>query len=621
MAWRRAELFREFRRAIGISAVGGAAVLAVFLISSRARPVAAEAVDPSPQAPKSDGNDLVVHEWGTFLAMSDSDGTVLDGMYHEEHGLPDFVHSRAKDQIRLPMMILKGETPVIYFYTKNRMNIRVGVRFPTGVWTQWHPQAAVVEPPILAQAENPDSLAGGRICWLAELIPPGQAPATLSATKAGALWNHSRAVDAAYVKTFDATRDPATPEYERFLFYRGLGQTPLPVRFEAKDGGTLTAGRLPVMGKGLTHVLAMRIEKGRGAFAYQPAVAPGESLSGLIPTMDDAAPIETFSRQVSNKLKESLVQAGLYAKEAEAMVNTWKTSYFETDGVRVLFVMPQTWTDSFIPLTMAPRPRETIRVMVGRIELLTEDRERAVAAAVERLADPDPAARRDAYQALLDQGRYAEPILRKVMRATQDPALATSCRRLLATEVVREIKAAVNNAADGRRLVIDPLALRAQLARLLRDIGSNDEARAEGTAVLAELARAKSPRDFEMQAAALAGIGDDAGASYACVHWFAQFLTMRKGVLDARAVQWLRDCSIGRLYIQSLKRQGRLEDASAALLERLMLGCDDYQRSRTIPILRGLALDAQGDRAAAEKHWRTLAAPTPPAAVAKAPGA
>ena len=26
---------------------------------------------------------LVVHEWGTFLAMAGSDGVTLDGMYHE----------------------------------------------------------------------------------------------------------------------------------------------------------------------------------------------------------------------------------------------------------------------------------------------------------------------------------------------------------------------------------------------------------------------------------------------------------------------------------------------------------------------------------------------------------
>ena len=53
-----------------------------------------------------------------------------------------FVHGRSRDQLRLPFMFLKGETPVIYFYTKEKQNVRVGVGFPRGIWTQWYPQAA-----------------------------------------------------------------------------------------------------------------------------------------------------------------------------------------------------------------------------------------------------------------------------------------------------------------------------------------------------------------------------------------------------------------------------------------------------------------------------------------------
>ena len=41
---------------------------------------------------------LVVHEWGTFLVMQGGDGATLDGMYHEEHALPAFVHARSRDQ-------------------------------------------------------------------------------------------------------------------------------------------------------------------------------------------------------------------------------------------------------------------------------------------------------------------------------------------------------------------------------------------------------------------------------------------------------------------------------------------------------------------------------------------
>ena len=97
-----------------------------------------------------------MHEWGTFLGMNGSDGTALDGMYHEEHALPGFVHGRARDQLRMPIMFLKGETPVIYFYTPRPLQVRVGVDFPQGIWTHWYPQAALVNPPLAEQAESPD---------------------------------------------------------------------------------------------------------------------------------------------------------------------------------------------------------------------------------------------------------------------------------------------------------------------------------------------------------------------------------------------------------------------------------------------------------------------------------
>src|SRR5262249_35027071 len=57
------------------------------------------------------GSKLVVHEWGTFLAMNGSDGVTLDGMYHEEHALPAFVHARGRGELRLRTSNLKGETP------------------------------------------------------------------------------------------------------------------------------------------------------------------------------------------------------------------------------------------------------------------------------------------------------------------------------------------------------------------------------------------------------------------------------------------------------------------------------------------------------------------------------
>ena len=82
----------------------------------------------------------------SFLAMNGSDGVALDGMYHEEHALPGFVHSRGTDQLKLRSVILKGETPVIYFYATKPERTSVRVDFPGGLWTQWYPQASLLGP-------------------------------------------------------------------------------------------------------------------------------------------------------------------------------------------------------------------------------------------------------------------------------------------------------------------------------------------------------------------------------------------------------------------------------------------------------------------------------------------
>ncbi|HEU4751678.1 MAG TPA: hypothetical protein VFU47_01140, partial [Armatimonadota bacterium] len=234
-------------------------------------------------AAKTTESDIVAHEWGTFLAVQGSDGVTLDGMYHEEHALPPFVHSRSRDQLALPTVILKGETPVIYFYTKSAQRVQVGVRFPRGIWTQWYPQAAVVAPG-LAQTSSPLEPRSGRILWCADLIPAGNGPApSLPATSKDALWNYARQVDAAYVRT----RNPLTgsQEYERYLFYRGLGQAPLPLTMTAERGGTLrTAAAAPP----LRHLFVLRVENGRGAYRYLTDLPAGMQKESVLPSLEGA---------------------------------------------------------------------------------------------------------------------------------------------------------------------------------------------------------------------------------------------------------------------------------------------------------------------------------------------
>jgi hypothetical protein len=564
--------------------------------------------------------DLIVHEWGTFLGMNGSDGASLDGMYHEEHALPAFVHSRSRDQLRLPFSFLKGETPVIYFYTKERQQVSLGVGFPRGVWTQWYPQAILVSPTLVQNAETPDRLSGGRICWQAEIIPASAVDraAKLPATSGDALWNHARQVDAAYVKTSDGTKDPASPEFERFLFYRGLGEARLPVQLNSQKNGTLVLDGDATLGEGIRQVFVIRVENGRGAYKFYPALRPGEQLSDVVPAMSDARPLADFTRAIAADLTKRLTESGLYEQEARAMVNTWTTSYFQADGVRALFVLPQSWTDAFIPMTVKPQPRHIVRVMVGRLELLTAGRERLAENAVRDLAG-DSGKRQQAFRFLHEQGRYVEPIVRRVLKTTKNEEVRTLCRRLLLTEFVTELRAAVHNSADGKRLTIDPVMLRAHLARVLRDIGSHDEARAEGEAVLTSLKTypravnqtlADSPAALEIRAAAVEATGDDRKA--AAIYGRRVELQLNTiGVVDHNVTAWLRDWWVGRAYARCVLRTPTAGVTIAGLNKYVehpssasSAGTDD----RSSRILLAFLLDGQGKAELAETHWSALMA-------------
>ncbi len=582
--------------------------------------------------------DLVIHEWGTFLGMSGSDGSSLDGMYHEEHALPAFVHSRSRDQLRLPGSLIKGETPVIYFYTDRRQSVRLGVSFPRGVWTQWYPQAVKVEPSLLQNAESPGHPAIGHICWHADILPAALveqlrntkngAGASLPATSSGALWNHARNVDAAYVRTVNGARTPPANEYERFLFYRGLGEARLPLRLESRQGGTLSADREPTIGEGIRHAFVLRIENGRGTYRYVPLLRPGDSVSSVIPPMNDARPLAELTTSIASELASRLEASGLYAKEARAMVNTWTSSYFHTEGIRVLCVLPQTWTDHFIPMKVVPQPRQVVRVMVGRIELLTPERERQAELAVRSLADPDGQRRMQAYAFLRDQGRYVEPIIRRVQKTTNDESMRVLCRRLLMTDLVTELRAAIHDANDGTPLNIDPRLLRAHSARLLRDIGLEKEARSEGTAILNDLAQARarvdtSPansamaqiqRDIKAAALEASGIDRSAAAVYAdCI----EIQLKSCGRFDANVVAWLRDWWVGRGYGRCLVRSGESERTIAGLQARLQSDARDPSslESRLFRARLAFIHEARGEQNLADRAWQQFLAADPQAIV------
>jgi hypothetical protein len=235
--------------------------------------------------------------------MHGSDGVTLDGMYHEEHALPAFVHARSRDELRLRTSNLKTETPVVYFYTDAPTRVRVEVGFPGGLWTQWYPQADFLGP-SLVQIGSPPRARNGRIGWTVDLMPAGLAGPSLPATTSDALWNYTRDVDAAYVSTADSTRDGVT-EWERFIFYRGLGEAGLPIEVSATTGGRVTCG--PDLSEGLRHVYLLRIEHGKGAYRYLPSLRCGDRIDHVVPEMDGALEVNRFATAVGDDLAVRLV--------------------------------------------------------------------------------------------------------------------------------------------------------------------------------------------------------------------------------------------------------------------------------------------------------------------------
>ena len=391
------------------------------------------------------------------------------------------------------------------------------------------------------------------------------------------------------------------------------------MRADAGAGGTLSLESDATLGTGVRHVFVLRVEGGRGAYAYRPALGPGEQATGVIPSMDGSRPLAEFTEVIADDLAAKLTESGLYAKEARAMVNTWKTSYFQNDGIRVLFVLPQSWTDAFIPIRIAPKPREVVRVMVGRLELLSPERERRAEAAVRDLASGDPARRQEAFAFLREQGRYVEPIVRRVAATTRDDGVRTLCRRLLLTGFVTDLRAAIHNAADGKRLDADPLELRAHLARLYREMGMTEEARAEATVVWQELQEphhaGRTPSRRTTRSCSSAGppctrpsakIGGPprsmpAGSSSTSGRCRATSIPA--------SFAWLRERWDGRAYAECLVRAGLADSTIAALqqkLDRLPSRDGRLGERRTTCVLLAFLLEARGQHGQANVQWTWL---------------
>jgi hypothetical protein len=116
---------------------------------------------------------------------------------------------------------------------------------------------------------------------------------------------------------------------------------------------------------------------------------------------------------LSSNLEGILISQGLFPDEAHAMLETWKTSWFE-EGSRLIYIVPRRFIDSVLPLRVTPAPASTTRVFVGRLELVTPATERAIESA---FASND-------QLTLAKYNRFLEPILSSMIQKSTDRARA-----------------------------------------------------------------------------------------------------------------------------------------------------------------------------------------------------
>ena len=142
-------------------------------------------------------------------------------------------------------------------------------------------------------------------------------------------------------------------------------------------------------------------------------------------------PNRIVAAELEDALEDALVDSGLFRDEAIAMVKTWSRSWFESEGSRVIYLVPREVVDGMLPLSISPAPSKLVRTLVGRLEYVRPAVAREVAAAVRDRFSADTARAAAASARLARLGRYLEPHLRLLLAGAPDKQTRANATRLL----------------------------------------------------------------------------------------------------------------------------------------------------------------------------------------------
>ena len=368
-------------------------------------------------------DNYAVHEWGTFTSVQGADGLQFEWNPFVTSDLPGFIYDRLKSMDeagRLSLLLSKSsqltlqrmETPVIYFYSDHALTLDVEVSFPQGTVTEWFPRASGFGP---IASTNQNAVPRSFVSWqgvsvLGHSAVPGD-DRTPPNDHNGSHYYAARETDANVLRT----RTKGKIEHEKFLFYRGVGNFRAPLQASLQGN----EGFLSLKNTGteeLRDLFVLQIRGKSGNRIFVKKLAPQEEQVVAVGGNAEIPRAELQS-QIQEEMKAALTTEGLYPKEAAAMVATWNDSWFSENGLRVLYVLPRTWTDRVLPLKISEPPQNLVRVMVGRAEVITPSMEFSLLKSVIKYCATDIRTREEAVAEArqLELGRFLEPTVRRVL--------------------------------------------------------------------------------------------------------------------------------------------------------------------------------------------------------------
>lgn len=304
----------------------------------------------APSAPTSTQSPVTVHEWGTFTSVAGDHGEAVEWLpLSGAADLPCFVDRLASSPKGLLSGTVRMETPVIYFYAPQPTTVDVRVRFPQGAITEWYPPAAVTP------------ATGDRIDWRRVAVSPDD-PQDFPIEPGGSHYYAARATESAPLAVGSAR--------EKFLFYRGVGRfAPLAAPI-VTQGGSIVLQNLA--NEAIADAVLFDRHDGRMLAERRHDVRRRTIFDAPLPA--DPAPLK-------GEIEQMLIDAGLFPAEAAAMLATWGDSWLE-EGTRLLYIVPRSAVDATLPLEVTPTPASTVRVFVGRVELISAASRSAVKTAL-----------------------------------------------------------------------------------------------------------------------------------------------------------------------------------------------------------------------------------------------